>query len=494
MLLVDELREAWHSEPRNHRVALLIILAIGVVLRAAHLAQPIRYDEAVTYMFFVRHPWSDALSLYTYPNNHLFHTLLAKISVSAFGNSPWALRAPAFIAGVLIIPAAYAVTRLLYRGRAALFAAAIVASSGVLTLYSTNARGYSLVVLAFLLLVLCGIRVLSDAGSAPWFTFAVVAALGLWTVPVMLFPLGAVALWLALSLLVGDRGAELRRLAVALGVAIGLALLAYSPVIAREGLGAITRNRFVASVGWYEFFEQLPPTIREALLSWSLGIPPLVSLALAACAVVALRRHASLSRFPIGIPLAAFAWCAWLLVVNHRAPFPRVWLWLFPVAAGLAGAGIARIMEQRPRARVILEQRAEVFAIAFAFAAALSVAMSRSVLKTRDTGTFPDARQAAAALSRVLQPGDRVLAAIPSNAPLSYYLDKLGVSESYLTADERRARRVIVVVNQSEGQTLNDLAARSSLGDSGRFQPPTAIARFSASLIVLFERRDATTK
>jgi len=35
--------------------------------------------------------------------------------------------------------------------------------------------------------------------TADWIAFAVVAALGLWTIPVMLFPLGAVALWLALS-------------------------------------------------------------------------------------------------------------------------------------------------------------------------------------------------------------------------------------------------------------------------------------------------------
>src|SRR5262245_2123319 len=222
-----------------------------------YLGQPMRYDESITYLLFVRRPWADALSLYTYPNNHVFHTLLAKASVTVFGDAPWAIRLPAFLAGVLVVPATYAAARALYGARAALVAAAIVAASGALTLYATNARGYSLVVLAFLLLVVIGARLLNGGPSSLWFTFAVVAALGLWTVPTMMYPLGTVAVWLALSLLIDRRTGELRRLGTALGVTAALTILAYWPVITREGVGAITRNRFVASTGWFEFFEQL---------------------------------------------------------------------------------------------------------------------------------------------------------------------------------------------------------------------------------------------
>src|SRR5688500_2353889 len=164
-------------------------------MRLLYLAQPMRYDEAVTYMYFVRLPWSEAVSTYTYPNNHVFHTLLAKASVSVFGNSPWALRLPALLAGLLLVPATYAVARAIYGSRAALVAAALVATSGMLVLYSTNARGYSLVALAFLLLLLLAMRLLAGAPTRLWITFAIIAALGLWTIPVMLYPLGTVAVW-----------------------------------------------------------------------------------------------------------------------------------------------------------------------------------------------------------------------------------------------------------------------------------------------------------
>ena len=493
MLLFDEIREAWRGETRDHRVALVVIGVLAVALRLVHLGQPMRYDEAVTYLYFVKRPVAEALSIYTYPNNHLFHTLLAKASVTVFGNSPWALRLPALLAGVLVVSATYAVTRTIYGARAALLAAAIAASSGVLTLYSTNARGYSLVVLAFLLLVLTAIRLLRGAPASEWLRFAAIGALGLWTIPVMLYPLGTVCLWVALSLLVEHRNAELKRLATAIGVVAGLTLLAYSPVIAREGIAAITRNPFVVSTGWFEFFEQLAPTIREALASWALGTTAF-SVLLAACAIVALRRHATISQFRVGLPVAAFAWCAWLLVVTHRAPFARIWLWLYPLAAALAGAGVVRIMESRARTRTVAEHRVPVLAMGLALAMALSVILTRAVLTSRDTGTYRDAEQAAAVLGRVLQPGDRVFVAVPGNAPLSYYLDRLGVPLGHFAGDERRASRVLVVVDRSEGQTPSSVIGASVVSDTAQFTKPAVVAKLPASEILVYHRRDAATK
>ena len=471
---------------------MVCIAVIAVVLRLRYLAQPMRYDEAVTYMYFVRRPWSDALSLYLYPNNHLLHTLLAKASVSAFGNSPWTLRLPAFFAGALVVPATYAVARAIYGARAALFAAAIVAASGVLVLYSTNARGYSLIVLAFLLLALVAIRLWNAAAPSLWITFAIIAAAGMWAVPVMLYPLGAVALWIALTFLIEERRPELRRLVIALGVAGGLTLLAYAPVISREGIAAITRNKFVASSNWFEFFEQLPSSIGDALVSWGLGIPPLVSLALLAFAVVALRRHAKLSRLPVGLALAAYVWSSWLLVVNHRAPFPRVWLWLFPLVAMLAAAGVVAMLERRPRTARFLELRAPAIAVAFAVGAATSVVLSRAVLLTRDTGTFRDAEQASLLLSRTLRSGDLLLAPIPANAPLAYYLARLGVDSTHLTLDERLARRVIVVLDGAEPQPLDRIIEQSEVRDSTRFAGPQVLARLPYSTLLMFQRKDVS--
>lgn len=280
-------------------MALAAILAIAFVLRAMHLAQPIRFDEAVTWLDFARFPLGDAIARYHLPSNHVFHTVLVKVAAGVFGSEPWALRLPAFVAGLAVVPASYAVARVLYGGGAALFTAALVASSGTLTLYSTNARGYTMVVLAFLLLVLVGARIQQASSLRLWAAFAVIAALGTWAIPVMLFPLGAVALWLALSFLVDNRRADLVRLAVTIGATAVLTVAAYIPVLTTGGLDVLVRNPHVTSSPWPTFLLQLATSSWEALVAWSLGVPPLLTGALAACAVFALSRHAKLSQYRV---------------------------------------------------------------------------------------------------------------------------------------------------------------------------------------------------
>jgi 4-amino-4-deoxy-L-arabinose transferase-like glycosyltransferase len=490
VLLIDQLRDAWVQEPPDDRSALVTIALIGVALRAIYLTQPMRYDEAVTYMYFVRLDWADALSTYTYPNNHLFHTALAKAAASVFGAGPAVLRLPAFLAGAALPVATYVMVRLLYDGRAALMASALIATSGTLVMYSANARGYTIVALAFTLLVIQAVRLMRGAPPHEWIAFAVIATLGLWAIPVMLYPLGAVVAWYILNAWVDGRTPELRRLWIALGItAIATAAL-YAPVIAREGLAAVTRNRFVAPMGWYAFLGDLPRTWYQALSSWTLGVPPLFSAVLLMAAAVALLRHRLVARQSVGLPLATFVWCCWLLVVNHRAPFPRAWLWLLPLMAGLASSGVLVATQAFTTVRSWLETRMPAVSIALAVGIGLSVAMSRAVARTTDTGTYLDAAAAVARLSKELRPGDRILASIPSNAPLMYYMHRAGIDLSHLALDERRAHRIIAVVDGTEGQRLDEVIARSLARDTTVFGRPEILARFPASALVIFRRRD----
>lgn len=494
MIVIDELREAWRSESSEHRLVLTTLFAIAIALRLMYLTQPMRYDEAVTYMYFVRLPWSDALSTYTYPNNHLFHTFLAKGAVTVFGNHPWALRLPAFLAGIAVIPAAYVVARGIYGSRAAILAVAVLAPSGVLILFSTNARGYMLMALAFLVLVAIAMRILRAGSSALWTQFAVVGALGLWTIPSMLYPFGAVCLWLALSFLVDGNRNALRQLAVAVAVAAGLTALLYWPVISKEGLAAVTRNRFVLPAPWFQFLGDLGTTVGQALRSWGLGLAPGVSLTLLALAFYALSRHVALSSFRVGLPLAVFVWCAWLLTVSHRAPFPRTWIWVLPVAAALAGAGFVAFLERWPRLQDLAARRIEAIAVGFTLFASASLVLSFAVLLTRDTGTYREAEDAAAVFKRVLRPGDRILAAIPTNGPLDYYLDRAGIDRRHLAQDERTANRVFAVVDQGEGQTLNQVAAYSAVRDTSVWEGPADVVTLAQSAIVVFQRKHAASK
>src|SRR3954452_7686344 len=119
------------EDSRLETAALIAIVVVGVAVRLGFLSRPMQLDEAYTYNEYASKPILDGLSWYTLPNNHLLNTLLVHVSTVTFGNEPWAVRLPAFVAGVLLIPATFAmVARLCGRPPAtATAASALVAAS-----------------------------------------------------------------------------------------------------------------------------------------------------------------------------------------------------------------------------------------------------------------------------------------------------------------------------------------------------------------------------
>src|SRR5262245_14050862 len=169
----------WRDEPLQHRLVLIFLAVVALATRMAAMQSILRFDERTTYLDFVKQPWGYAISAYPIPNNHVFHTLLAKASIAVLGDSIWALRLPALVAGLLIVPATYVAVRMMYGSPAAIIATAIVATSREMVRYSTDARGYSIITLAFLLLLIIGARLLEENSTEGWVLFAIIAALGL---------------------------------------------------------------------------------------------------------------------------------------------------------------------------------------------------------------------------------------------------------------------------------------------------------------------------
>ena len=351
--MINPVRAWWRDETWPTRIAVVVIIGLGVAQRAVLLGQPMRYDESVTYLYFAGRSWYTAISAYQFPNNHLLYTVIAKATSSLMHGAPWALRLPAFLAGVAILPLTYTVGRVLFTPASALIGTALVAGSTTLTLYATNARGYSLVVVAYLLLLLLGARIRAGHGrSTIWIAFACASAAGLATIPTMLYPMGAAAMWLALVLIV-DRGRAARRdlltLAAALAAAVLLAGLAYLPIINANGIAALTANKFVVSSPWPQFFGELFPSLGHALAGWSQPFPLLLLPILMGALVVGVARSTRISHEGVSVMIAGLMWSAVVLLGNHRAPFPRTWLWLLPIACLLVGVSVEPVGASRDR-------------------------------------------------------------------------------------------------------------------------------------------------
>ncbi len=464
--------------PRLHAIAVAAVVVAAAVVRLAHLDQPIRYDEAVTRLRYVSLPLAEAVAAYGLPNNHVLHTLLARLSVGALGDSLPALRLPAWTAGTLVVPATYLTGRALRGPGVGLLAAALAAGSPVLVLFSANARGYSLVVLASLALAVCA-RVLSRRWSpAAWGGFVVAAALGAWTIPVMAYPAAAAAAWWAVAARREGRpaGSTAVEIAGAAATAAGLTALLYLPVVREYGLDALVGNRFVAPRPPGEFVPAVPGFLAGVAREWWHGVPGWAA-ALAA-AGVGVEGAAWLSGRRSGPPPLFPVWAGASLAVlaaSRRTPFARVWLFLLPPLLIFAASGLARasratsaLARDGPPSGTGRAAAAALLPAALAVALCVEVVRADAVRGWGLTGSLPAGDRVADYLARRWRPGDVVLARIPSDAPLEYHLPRRGVPAEAVGATPEPGGCVYVVVNRRHGQSPAEVAGPLPRGAAPR--------------------------
>jgi hypothetical protein len=480
------LAQALAQESRLHLTALALVTLAAVLVRLEFLFQPMRYDESVTFVHYASRPWYIALTTYTAPNNHVLHSLLVHLSTLVFGSAPWAIRLPALIAGILLVPASYVAARLLYGKHAALIAASLVASSSALIEYSTNARGYTMLALVVVLLLALATRLCSSSNPAEWLAFSVLGAIGFYTVPVMLYAFGAVATWLGLSFLIaGEWRLLFRRLLPSVAAAALLAAIAYAPIVAASGLSSLVDNEFVQSLLWSEFVEAFPESLKSVWAGWNRDVWLPVEAALAVGFVAALIFHRRVGRVAIPPALAALVLIGLAVVVQRVVPFERVWLFLLPLYLLTAAAGLLFLL--RPlTARVGGEARTAVaLALVLAGMLAGNAVATRSVSESEETSTFRDSEDVAALLADQLRAGDKVLVAPPADAILEYQLRRRGLDAAELLYWSQRgdAVRLYVVVKTGRDEyTLADVLADERLADV-QLGVPRLLRRFEEARV-----------
>lgn len=166
--------------------------------------------------------WREAL-LYTakWPNNHVPNTILARFTLAAWRAlakpeldfaDERAVRLPAYVAGLAAIGAAALCLRRFGLPLAGVFVAWLLALHPWHLRYTSEARGYALLLLFVPLLVWALLRAFERGSWQRWLAFAVAGAFILWTYPgavgvVATANLGALAL-LALRLARGDPAAR----------------------------------------------------------------------------------------------------------------------------------------------------------------------------------------------------------------------------------------------------------------------------------------------
>jgi hypothetical protein len=461
------------SRPGKNEIAFLAALAgiflMGTIVRLAAIQGPMEHDESYTVMTFADSIWH-AVTDYSLPNNHVLNSILIHLSVKIWGVAPWSVRLPAFLAGILAIPCVYLLAKRLYDPWTGLTAALLTAFSPALVLYSTSARGYALVVLFTLILLILGDTVRSQNNYFAWGLIALVSALGMYTVPVMLFPFAILFTWLLLEYLLANPLPSATRLEflrswLFTGLAAALlTLLLYSPILIFTGLQKLLLNGFVAPLQW----KDIPDTWRARFIDtwkeWTHAVPVVVVFLILAGCVLSLVLHKRLAKNRVPLQLAAVLAVMTLLVVQRYNPWARVWIYAQPLVFmwGAAGTiGLVRTVRFKALRNVPLS--AVLFGLAF-LAGCFSALRTVPTLPAR-WAAQGDLEQAVVYLKGQMQENDFVIVDWPDDAPLWFYFLEYGISNAHL---DRRIpfERALVVVEPVHQQTVESvLAARDPQQD-----------------------------
>ncbi len=340
--------------PRGWELAvLLVICSAALAGRLFFINQPIDYDEAYSFTEFAQHSFQQVISDYHVPNNHVFHTILMRVSFLLFGAAPWAIRMPVLLAGLALIPVAYLLAKRIYGISVALIAASLVAAAPILIYYSVTARGYILVSLFTILVLTLGFYLIRHRNLFAWILLIVFITLGFYTLPIMLYPFGILLTWLVMRVLLGDLGSEypslrnwLKYIITASFIAGLFTILCYLPIFLKNGVlnffnGATVVNSLSLSV----FLASFPARLNDLLNNWRFRTPPFIETILIAGLFISLFVHRAVSKVRVPLQAAVLLFLSLILLVQRPNSMPRIWLWLLPLCLIFSAAGFVGLFQ-----------------------------------------------------------------------------------------------------------------------------------------------------
>jgi 4-amino-4-deoxy-L-arabinose transferase-like glycosyltransferase len=284
--------------------ALVVALtAVGGAVRLVMLHDSVFADELSTYWIVSTNGLGGVISTVhtdaeiTPPLYFVLAWLTTRVDLTAE-----LLRAPSFLAGVAAIPLVYLLGLRTVGRPAALVAAALTALSPFMIFYSTEARGYEVMVVLVMLSTLALLAALESGRARWWVAYAACSSAAIYTHYTSGFALAAQLLWVLWAHPEARRAALLANLGAVVG---------FLPWL--SGLIADFSSPTTKILGAAEPFNL--HTIRISLEHWSVGSP------LLAVRMRALPGDVALALLGLGVTAAVVG-----VVIVRARERPRAWL------------------------------------------------------------------------------------------------------------------------------------------------------------------------
>ena len=184
--------------PRNTYLALIVLMVIGLIIRAWHPEFQIMNGDEIWTINFASpslSTWDLIVTSLSNDCNPPLYYLIAQFSMMVFGENAWAIRIPSVIFGTLLIPCMYLVGKEYKDELFGLLCAGFTTLSYNIIFYSRYGRSYAMALVFVALAFLYFQRVLKgDNRAGIW--FGVFALLSVYTHLFSAIPLGLMSLYL----------------------------------------------------------------------------------------------------------------------------------------------------------------------------------------------------------------------------------------------------------------------------------------------------------
>lgn len=450
-----------------------VLVVLFVILAAAGrwvwMEKPMQHDESYTFIAFAQRPLLKLITDYSLPNNHVFNSICIHVLYQIFGNpSPVIVRFPSFLAGVLLIPLAYLWARMTYGRPAALLAASLIAVLPWLKVQSTNGRGY--MIMAACTVVLFGLGELArrTKNRGVWVLLVVVTAVSFYTLPITMYPMGILGVWLLFSALVGDISQEYDGfwqftgyLVVYGAVSGGLTFILYSPILFfGSGWNSFFNNPFVEALDWSAFWQTLPLRLVETWQEWTFDLPVWIAWLLAAGVVLSVALHWKAQKNKIPLQIAAMIALELIFVVQRPNAWSRTWTYLLPLVLTWAAAGWVMltkvVFSTKWFDRSKVKQPLPVVLLAASLLAIFllgSIHLAKNLQYVR--GEIGQEESVTLALAKCIADDDMVLTSINYGPAFWYYFDRYGLPMNTIInlREHTGWQRVFFVVDSRENES-----------------------------------------
>ena len=310
-----------------------VLIFLFALFRLPGFGVPLASDELAMVSLWAQMPTLKIFSNYQYPNNHIFLTVILSFLLKTFGLKEWLLRMPLLICGAVSIFLSYKLGRRVSGNIAVGLATAfLMVISEKHVFFSTNARGYLVIMMLVLMAVtvvldrleghLLKFKKLSNGFNVvlAFFGWVAIWILGTWTIPTFLFFEVSVAIFLMGILLSGNHVFKKASLPLLSTVVAGLVFyLQYYVLISPAMLAEATSNAAKTS---------LPLLFPELLAEWISPFEPAGFLFF----------------------LFALVGLSWLFRQNRITGFLMAFVWLGPILIGIASF-LLEILPGVPHAR-----------------------------------------------------------------------------------------------------------------------------------------------